>query len=341
MKSSIAWLALLAAAPSLAQEQPAAPAAVPSGAFEVNAIAAKVNGYAITKSELGFRLAPHFAQLAAQYPRRGPEFERLVLEAREKILQEMIDRKIIISEFKEMEKKGANLPNHVVEKEIQRQIQVNFDGDEAKFEAELKRGRMTRDGYRDMTKEQLIVTAMRQEHFSDAPPPLPGEVAKEYAEMKDLFRDASKDQITFNKIFIPAQDASNALSTPETQLALAEKLAADVKGGADIAELAKQHSKDAFAEQGGFQADLPRTELATEFAAIIFGGKKGDVVGPLVDPAGFTVVKIIDIKLAPAPAMNAEIRAQVEERVRAKKTAAVYEKWIESKRRTAMVEKKL
>jgi peptidyl-prolyl cis-trans isomerase SurA len=340
MKSRIAWLALLAAAPSLAQE-PVAPAAVPAGAFEVNAIAAKVNGQAITKSELGFRLAPIFAQLAAQYPRRGPEFERQVLEAREKILQEMIDRKIIISEFKEMEKKGANLPNHVVEKEIQRQIQTNFEGDEAKFEAELKRGRMTRDGYRDMTREQLIVQAMRAEHFSDAPPPLPGEVAKEYAEMKDLFRDASKDKITFNKIFIPAQDATNALSTPETQLALAEKLAADIKGGADIAELAKQHSRDAFAEQGGFQENLPRTDLATEFAAIIFAGKKGDVIGPLVDPAGYTVVKIIELNLAPAPGMNAEIRAQVEERVRAKKTAAVYEKWIEGKRRSAMIVKNL
>lgn len=340
MKYSIAWLALLAAAPGFAQE-PAAPAAVPAGAFEVNAIAAKVNGLAITKSELGFRFAPIYAQLAAQYPRRGPEFDRQALEAREKILQEMIDRKIILSEFKQLEKKGANLPNHVVEKEIQRQIQTNFNGDEVKFEEELKRGRMTRDGYRAMTKEQLIVQAMRAEHFSDAPPPLPGEVAKEYSEMKELFRDTSKDEITFNKIFIPAQDPANAFSTPETQLALAEKLAADIKGGADIAELAKQHSKDAFAEQGGFQADVPRTELATEFAAIIFAGKKGDVLGPLVDPVGFTVVKIVGINLAPAPPMNAEIRAQVEERVRAKKTAAVYEKWIEGKRRSAMIEKKL
>ena len=343
MNSRIAWLAFLATAGFSPAQQPAAPAApasAPAGAFEVNGIAAIVNGRVITKNKVGFMLSPIFAQLAAQYPRRGPEFERQVLEARGKILQELIDREIIISEFKELEKKGANLPNHVVDKEIDRQILANYGGDEQKFQEELKRARMTRDGYRKMTREQLIVQAMRAEHFSDAPPPLPGEIAKEYGEMKDKLRDTTKDKITFNKIFLPRQDAQNPLATPETQLALAEQLVAEIKGGADIAELAKKHSRDAFAEQGGFQENLPRTDLATEFASIIFAGKEGDVLGPLEDPAGFTVVKIIDIIPGPAPALG-EVRELVEERVRTKKSSAAYEKWMDGKRRSAVIQNKL
>lgn len=345
MKKRIAWLATLAAAGlSPAQQPAAAPAApapaAPAGVFEINGIAAKVNGQAITKSELNFRLAPIFAQLSAQFPRRGAEFERQVLEAREKILQELIDRKIIIFEFKELEKKGANLPDHVVDKEVKRQIQTNFEGSEAKFQEELKRARMSTAGYREMTREQLIVQAMRAEHFADAPPPLPGEVSKEYNEVKDKLRDTTKDKIDFHKIFLPRMDADNPLATPETQLALAEKLAADIKGGADMAELAKQHSRDAFAAEGGFQKDVPRTDLQPEFAAIIFEGKAGDVVGPLEDPAGFTLVKISKISPGPAPAL-AEVREMVEERVRTKKNSVAYEKWIEGKRRTAMIEKKL
>ena len=39
--------------------------------IEVNGIAAKVNGRAITKNEVTFMLAPIAAQLNAQYPRRG------------------------------------------------------------------------------------------------------------------------------------------------------------------------------------------------------------------------------------------------------------------------------
>jgi peptidyl-prolyl cis-trans isomerase SurA len=340
MNSRIAWLALFSAAGLCPAQQPVAPHAAPAGAFEVNGIAAKVNGQAITKSELNFRLAPIYAQLAAQFPRRGAEFDRQVLDAREKLLQEMIDREIILSEFKALEKKGANLPEHVVDKEVKRQIQSNFNGSEAKFDEELKRARMTRDGYREMTREQLIVQAMRAEHFSDAPPPLPGEIQKEYNEVKDKLRDTSKDVITFNKIFLPRADADNPLATPETQLVLAEKLAAEAKGGADIAELAKQHSRDAFASEGGFQKDVPRTDLQPEFAAIIFAGKDGDVVGPLEDPVGFTIVKITKINQGPYPPLS-EVREMIEERVKTKKNATTYEKWISNKRKSAMIEKKL
>lgn len=343
MNLRTAWLAFFATAGLCPAQQPAAqaaPAPAPAGAIEVNGIAAVVNAQVITKNKVGFMLAPVFAQLAAQFPRRGAEFERQVLEARSKVLQELIDRQIILSEFKELEAKGANLKPQVIEQEIKRQIRSNYNGSEDKFEEELKRARMTRDGYRKMTREQLIIQAMRAEHFSDAPPPLPGEVAKEYAEMKPLIRDTTKDKITFHKIFLPRLDDQNPLATPETQLELAEKLAADIKAGQDIAELAKTHSRDAFAEQGGYQEDLPRTDLAPEFAAIIFAGKDGEVIGPLEDPAGFTVVKIGKITPGPSPPLS-EVREQVEERVRTKKSSAAYEKWMENKRRTADIKIKL
>ena len=341
MNSRIAWLALFSTAGLCPAQQPVAhPHPAPSGVFEVNGIAAKVNNTVITKSELNFRLAPIYAQLAAQFPRRGSEFERQMLDAREKLLQEMIDREIILYEFKQMEKKGANLPEHVVDKEVKRQIQANFNGSEAKFDEELKRARMTRDGYREMTREQLIVQAMRAEHFSDAPPPLPGEIAKEYADIKVTLRDITKDQITFQKIFLPRQDAQNPLATPESQLALAEQLVSEINNGADVGELAKKHSRDAFAAEGGLQTNSPRTDLAPEFASIIFSRKNGDVVGPLEDPAGFTIVKIIQITPGPSPALS-EVREMVEERVRRKKSSAAYEKWIESKRKTALIERKI
>ncbi|MCW1921821.1 SurA N-terminal domain-containing protein [Luteolibacter arcticus] len=340
MNSRIAWLALFSAAGLCPAQQPVAPPAAPSGPFEVNGIAARVNSTVITKSELNFRLAPIYAQLAAQFPRRGPEFDRQVMDAREKLLQEMIDREIIIYEFKQLEKKGANLPDHVVDKEVKRQIKSNFNNSEEKFDAELTRAGMSRDGYRKMTRNQLIVQAMRAEHFSDAPPPLPGEIQKEYNEVKDKLRDTSKDLITFNKIYLPRTDADNPLATPESQLVLAEKLAADIKGGADAAALAKQHSRDAFAADGGFQKDVPRTDLQPEFGAIIFAGKDGDVVGPLQDPAGFTIVKITKIAHGPYPPLG-EVRDMIEERVRTKKNSATYEKWIKSKRKTAIIDIKI
>lgn len=306
---------------------------VNSQQIEVNAIAAKVNGSAITKNEVAFMLSPIYAQLTTQFPRRGPEFERQFTEAREKILQELIDRRIILDEFKQV---GASIRPYLIDEEVKRQIRELYNNDESLFREELKKSRMTMDGYREMTREKMVVQAMRAQQFSDAPPPLPNEIQNEYNEVNSTLRDVTKDNITFRKIFIPSADPENPLATPDTQLALAEDITKQAKEGKSFEELAKTYSKDAFADLGGLQDNLPRTDLSPEFSAILFDAPENQVVGPLLDPRGFTLVMVLSKVLGPAPALSA-VRPMIEERVRRKKTSEQYDRWIESRRKQAMV----
>lgn len=199
---------------------------------------------------------------------------------------------------------------------------------------------MSMASYREMTREKLIVQAMRSEKFKDAPPPLPSEVRSEYGEAKDSLRDTSQDVLSYRKIFLPLLDPANPLTTAKTQLLLAEAIADDISKGSDFAELAKEHSADAFAADGGLQEDVPRTDLSPEFAAILFDGKVGEVLGPLGDRAGFTVARVEKFKKGPAPPLS-EVRPLIEERVRAKKTSARYDSWIKVLREKALVDIKL
>ena len=140
-----------------AQEAPVQPRQpqrppMPKGPIEVNGIAAKVNGKVITKNEISFMLAPVYSQLVSQFPRRGSEFERQVKQARDNIVQELVDRQIIRSEFALIQKeKGAGIKDQIVDEEVKRQIRELFNGDEAKFQIELKRSHLTMDGYRRIT----------------------------------------------------------------------------------------------------------------------------------------------------------------------------------------------
>ncbi|MBC7980192.1 MAG: SurA N-terminal domain-containing protein [Armatimonadetes bacterium] len=304
------------------------------GPIEVNGIAAKVNGSVITKNEVSFMLAPIYAQLATQYPRRGPEFDKQFNEARLKIVQELIDRQIILDEFKQL---GASIRPNLIDEEIKRQMRELYNGDESLFRRELEKSRLTMDGYREMTREKMVVQAMRAQQFSDAPPPLPNEIENEYNEVKATMRDVSKDKVSFRKIFIPALDPENPLATPETQLALTENLAGQINAGMQFEELAKAHSKDAFAAEGGLQENLPRTDLSPEFAAIIFDTPEGKLIGPLQDPRGFTLIKTVSKNLGPAPPL-AKVRPMIEERVRRKKTSQQYDHWIETRRKRAMID---
>lgn len=307
---------------------------VPSGPVEVNGIAAKVNGRVITKNQVSFMLAPVYAQLATQFPRRGPVFEEKFKESKDKIIQELVDRQIILDEFKQM---GATIKPHVIDEEITRQMRELYNGDEAKFREELKHSRLTMEGYREMTREKMVVQAMRAQKFSDAPPPLPAEVREEYNQVKSSLRDVTKDVISFQKIFIPATDQLNPTNTPNDQLALAESVAKQLADGADFTEFAKKYSRDAFAEDGGLQEDVPRTDLSPEFAAIVFETPVGKIAGPLLDPQGFTIVKPTKIDLGPSPELTDEIREMLEQQVSRKKTSVEYEKWMEGLRKRAMI----
>lgn len=310
---------------------------VSEGLVEVNRIAATVNGRSITAKEVGVMLGPEISRLMAEFPRRGPEFERQLKESREQVLQELIDRELIMSEFDKMREQGARLPDRVVDREIERQIQEMYNGDKQKFREELAKARMGMASYRELTRQKLIVQALRSEKFKDAPPPLPGEVRAEYEEAKDNLRDTSQDKLTYRKIFIPRLDPSNPLATPETQLKLAESLAEKLRDGADFAELAEQHSADAFAADGGLQEDVPRSDLSPEFAAILFDAEEGEILGPLENRAGFTIARVDEFDKGPAPPLE-EVRDVIEERVRAKKTSKRYDEWIEGLREEAMVD---
>jgi len=318
---------------------PVGPRPVAGGAREVNGIAATVNGQAITKNEVFFMLAPVAAQLAAQFPRRGAEFQKRMKESRENVLQELIDRELILWEFKN--ELGGRLPDRAIDDEIKRQIRELYNGSEKALREELKKARMTMDGYRQLTKDKLIVQAMRAREFSDAPPPLPAEVRKEYNEVKGKMRDITKDKITFKKIFIPRVDPANPLANPDSQLALAEDLVKQLGAGSDFGELAKQHSADAFAGDGGqWPADYARTDLSPEFATILFEAEKNKVVGPLEDPHGFTIVVVAETKDGPPPVYS-DVSEEITERVKRKKTAARYERWIQRLRDRAMVKRKM
>jgi peptidyl-prolyl cis-trans isomerase SurA len=302
--------------------------------MEVNGIAAKINGRVVTKNQVSFMLAPIYAQLSAQFPRRGAQFEAKFKESKANIVQELIDRQIVLDEFKQL---GAAIKPSIIDEEVKRQVRELFNGDEAKFREELKRSRLTMEGYREMTREKMIVQAMRAQQFSDAPPPLPQEIEKEYDDVKGTLRDVTQDVISFQKIFIPASDPQNPAASPETQLSLAESLANQLAKGADFTTLAKANSKDAFADGGGLQEGVPRADLSPEFAAIMFDAPVGKLIGPLMDAQGFTLVKATKVQLGPPPPL-VKVREMIEERVRRKKTSTQYERWIESKRKRAMIE---
>ncbi len=307
------------------------------GAIEINGIAATVNGKVVTKNEVTFLAAPIKAQLQARFPRKNAAYYSELSKARNKILDELINREIMLHVFEEGQ--GA-IPQSAIDSEIRRQVRDLYNGDEQKFRAELAKSGLSQHKYRDLTKRKLIVGAMRAQQFSDSAPPTPNEVNAEYAKHKHKLRDITKDSCDYQKIYIPKQDLDNIEATPEGQLELAEDIVKQLKRGADFSELAKAHSAGAFADEGGRWEDVQRIDLSPEFGSIIFDAKTKTVIGPLEDTRGFTIIKTLSKAFGPSPPIS-EVRPRIEARVRSQKSSARFEKWIEGQRSKAMITRKL
>ena len=177
-----------------------------TAAVELNGIAAKVNGRVVTKNEVAFALAPIRAYLSSKFPRKTPTYEKELKEARDKILDELIERELVLFNFKSI---GAQIPEHVVDSEIRRKIRKDYNGNTQLFREELQSKGLSFKKYRELIHRQLIVQAMRSQQFADTPPATPEEMRTEYAKMKPELRDITKDKCDFEKIYVPKIDDDN------------------------------------------------------------------------------------------------------------------------------------
>lgn len=322
-------------APAKARAPKKAAPAPPSGKQIVNRIAATVNGRPITANEVRSRMTPFIRELMMLYPKQGPRFEAELVKAKKAVLDDLIERELVLSEF---ETKGMMFPETHIDEEINRRILYQFNGRRDLLLEGLRASGLTFSDYRESVKKELTVANMRAMRYDRGIPPTPDEIAAEYNSTKSDYRDISQDSISYDKIFIPSViEDGNQVIPPEQQYAAAVEIRRmlDAKK-ISFAEAAKRYSADMHAKDGGAWPAIKRRDLAVEFANIVFSIPVGELAGPLLDPAGFTIVRVRGKQLAPAPPLE-KIKEQVDDAVRRKQSEKRYREWINRLRDKAVV----
>ncbi|MBD3803373.1 peptidylprolyl isomerase [Thioclava marina] len=95
----------------------------------------------------------------------------------------------------------------------------------------------------------------------------------------------------------------------------AEKIKAEIDGGADFAEEAKKNSFDGTAANGGDLGWFKLDAMVKPFADAVAGMKDGEIVGPVQTQYGWHVIKLIGTKLVDAPKL-ADVRDELEGDIR-------------------------
>ena len=66
----------------------------------------------------------------------------------------------------------------------------------------------------------------------------------------------------------------------------------EIEAGADLAEVAQQHSKCPFGQQGGALGEFGPGQMVPEFDRAVFNEEVGKVHGPIQTQFGFHLVEI-------------------------------------------------
>ncbi|MBV9671414.1 MAG: peptidylprolyl isomerase [Verrucomicrobia bacterium] len=208
----------------------------------IDGVAAVVNGDVITFSQVEEVSGPEERSLRQQYT--GQELIDKIKEARLAALSDLIDRQLILQDFR---KKKFNIPEYVVDDQIQTIIKEEFAGDRQAFIRTLNAQGFTMNRFREMQRDKVIVQAMRQSNVKGNFGASPQQIQAYYEANKPQF--VTPEQVKLRMIVLNS-DPLDANSSDSTRK-MAEEIRQKIKDGADFAAMAKTYSMDGTAQAGG------------------------------------------------------------------------------------------
>lgn len=291
----------------------------------VDGVAAVVNGKVITFSQVREVAAARERSLRDSY--RGQELIDQIKEARLAALKDLIDRELILQEFK---KQKFEIPERVMDQQIQTIIKEEFGGDRNAFIRTLEAQGYTLSKFREFERDKVIVQAMRAKNVKVNRVISPQKVEEYYREHSADY--TTPEQIKLRMIVI----AQKNKDTGEDQKALAEEIRGKLVGGADFDRMAQMYSEDSSAEAGGDWGWIEKKTLNADLSAHAFKIKAGGY-SPVVAFGESYYIMYVEARKNAATRPLAELRTDIEKTLMQKARQEALQRWLDSLRAKAYI----
>ena len=298
----------------------------------VDRVAAVVNNDVITLSEVEKRAAPELARIDQETS--GAERGQKRAAAMKRTLDTMIDEKLVDNELKELK---VTIGDKEVDAAID-EVKKSYNLNDEQLQQAVAREGYTIAEYREQMRKQigrykLISEKVRKNvKVSDA------DVQTEYDRMTRAEGEDYEVHVRHILIAVP-RNASQAQVEQGRRKAAAVSVEAR-EPGVDFAELAKTRCEGSSSSDGGDLGFFKRGTMVPEFEKVAFNLKTGEVSEPVRTQFGWHVLKLEEIrKLGMKPL--AEVRPEIEERLRRAQADRLTSQYMETLRNAAVVEKKI
>ncbi len=287
------------------QQAPAAAPLAPSASLgsvrSSDGIAAIVGNQVITDYELNLRIDATRQQAQAA----GATVPSAAL-LRTQVLNQMIDELALAQYADQM---GMSVNADTVDRAVA-QVADNNKISVAELRREVEREGMGWTMYRDQLQREILISRLRERTMAQLPSVTESQI-DEFLAKQNAASTNPQAQYDIAQIFLPvAQNAS-----PEQVAAVKAKIdaiAAQLKGGADFAQLAASDSQGEGAKHGGDLGMRPASRLPTLFVDTVRTLQPGQISPVIRSAAGFHILKLLKTngaaETAPAQAMQSDVR---------------------------------
>jgi len=288
MRSHLAIVLLIACGTALAQNGRPERAAAARIAV-VDRIVAVVNKEVITQYELAERMNRVLKELqrrGTSPPERG-EIERQVLER-------LVAEKVQLQFARET---GLRVDDLELDRTVNRVAERNKLS-LTEFRNTLERDAIRFDAFREELRNEILITRLREREVTSKITVSEGEIENFLLEQSERKDAATEYSIAHILVRVPEQASPEQL---EARRARAEEALKRLKDGADFAQLAAAYSDAPDALQGGVTGWRSQERLPELFVEALAKLKAGEVSNVLRSPAGFHVLKLVEMRGAGAP----------------------------------------
>jgi peptidyl-prolyl cis-trans isomerase C len=194
--------------------------------------------------------------------------------------------------------------------------------DQKALVAEAKKGGLDKDPTVQKQMEMASDRALQNALLTKQVGPSVSDSAVKQRYDQDIAGKAGEEEVHARHILVPTEDE-------------AKKIIAQLDKGGDFAALAKQHSKDPGASNGGDLGWFKKGDMVPEFADAAFALQKGQhTETPVHTQFGWHVIEVIEIRTAAPPSFD-----QAREQLRQKMIQEGVQKAVKQARAEVSVEK--
>lgn len=291
-------------------------------------VVAVVNDEVITQAELDAFLRPIYEQYHKDYS--GEELMKIMNDARLKILNQMIEDKLV---YQEAVQQGIEVKDEEIEKELD-EFKKKMDKSD-NLDLALEREGMTMKTLRDRLRKQAMIRQLHDREIRSKVVVSPSEAEDFYKKNPEKFR--TKERVRVRSLTIKKSEESRAKGIPDEKAK--EKIALldqRIRSNGHFEDVVIKFSEDSHAKQEGLGEWIERGAMIESVDEEVFKTPVGKLTKVVETPIGYHIFRIVEKEPAKEQKFD-EMKDQITNYLYQQKNNTRFREWMEEVKRAAYI----